>query len=51
MVIFGAATGMRPGEWVALEHRDIDYEARVAYVRRSFAKGPNETTEAILSRT
>ena len=24
MVIFAAATGMRAGEWVALEHRDID---------------------------
>ena len=39
MVIFAAATGMRPGEWVALEHRDIDRAARVAYVRRSFSKG------------
>jgi integrase len=39
MVIFAAATGMRPGEWVALEHRDIDRVGRVAYVRRSFSKG------------
>ena len=39
MVIFAAATGMRPGEWVALEHRDIDRAARVAYVHRSFSKG------------
>jgi integrase len=39
MVLFAAATGMRPGEWVALEHRDIDRNARVAYVRRSFTKG------------
>ena len=39
MVIFAAATGMRPGEWVALEHRDIDRDARVAYVHRSFSKG------------
>ena len=39
MVIFAAATGLRPGEWVALEHRDIDLEAHVAYVRRSFSKG------------
>ncbi len=30
---------MRPGEWVALEHRDIDRDGRVAYVRRSFSKG------------
>lgn len=39
MVLFAAATGMRPGEWVALEHRDIDRAARVAYVNRSFGKG------------
>jgi integrase len=39
MVFFAAATGMRPGEWVALEHRDIDRAARVAYVNRSFGKG------------
>ena len=39
MVIFAAATGMRPGEWVALEHRDIDRAARVVYVHRSFSKG------------
>ena len=39
MAIFAAATGMRPGEWVALEQRDIDHDGRVAYVRRSFSKG------------
>jgi integrase len=39
MVLFAAATGMRPGEWVALEHRDIDRAGRVAYVNRSFSKG------------
>jgi integrase len=39
MVLFAAATGMRPGEWVALEHRDIDRAARVAYVNRAFGKG------------
>src|SRR4051812_17083079 len=39
MVIFAAATGMRPGEWVALEWRDINRDERVAYVRRSFSKG------------
>jgi len=39
MVLFAAATGMRPGEWVALEHRDIDRDGQVAYVRRSFSKG------------
>jgi integrase len=39
MVVFAAATGLRPAEWVALEWRDIDLEARVAYVHRSFTKG------------
>jgi integrase len=39
MVVFAAATGMRPGEWVALEWRDIYRDGRVAYVRRSFSKG------------
>jgi integrase len=33
---FAAATGLRPGEWIALEHRDIDHDARVLYVHRSF---------------
>jgi integrase len=39
MVLFAAATGMRPGEWVALEQRDIDRAGPVAYVNRSFSKG------------
>jgi integrase len=39
MVLFAAATGMRPGEWVALERRDVDRSGRVAYVHRSFSKG------------
>jgi integrase len=39
LVIFAAATGLRPGEWIALEHRDIDLEARVVYVRRAFRNG------------
>ena len=39
MVLFAAATGMRPGEWVALEHRDIDRDIRVAYVHRAFSRG------------
>jgi integrase len=39
MIVFAAATGLRPSEWIALEHRDIDREARVVYVRRAFAHG------------
>jgi integrase len=34
-VMFAAATGLRPGEWMALEQRDIDRQARVVYVRRA----------------
>jgi integrase len=45
MVIFAAATGLRPGEWVALEQRDLDREARVVYVRRSFGKGRVKCTK------
>ena len=37
--MFAAATGLRPGEWLALEHRDIDHEARVVYVRRALRNG------------
>ena len=39
MIVFAAATGLRPGEWIALERRDLDREARVVYVRRAFAHG------------
>jgi integrase len=39
MILFAAATGLRPAEWIALEKRDIDPKERVVYVRRSFARG------------
>ena|SRR5437588_1702779 len=39
LVLFAAATGLRPGEWLALEWRDIDREQRVVYVRRSYRNG------------
>jgi integrase len=45
MVIFAAATGLRPGEWIALERRDIDPCARVAYIRRAFTKGRLKCTK------
>ncbi len=45
MVIFAAATGLRPGEWIALEHHDIDRDARVAYVHLAFTNGRLKCTK------
>ena len=39
VVLFAAATGLRPSEWLALEHRDIDRAAGVVYVRRAYPNG------------
>src|SRR5919201_2721391 len=39
MILFAAATGLRPAELIALQKRDIDREERVVYVRRSFTRG------------
>jgi integrase len=39
MILFAAATGLRPAEWTAVEKRDIDRKERVVYVRRSFTRG------------
>jgi integrase len=39
LVLFAAATGLRPGEWIALEHRDVELDARVVYVRRAYRNG------------
>jgi integrase len=36
MILFAAATGLRPGEWIALEHRDIDLNDRLVHVCRAF---------------
>jgi integrase len=39
MILFAAATGLRPAEWIAVEKRDVDWKERVVYVRRSFTRG------------
>jgi len=39
MVVFGAATGLRPAELVALEQRDLDRAGVVVYVRRQVVRG------------
>jgi integrase len=39
MVVFAAATGLRPSELFALEHRDLDRTSGIVYVRRAYAKG------------
>src|SRR4051794_31090968 len=44
-VLFAAATGLRPCEWMALEQRDIDREARVVYVRRALRNGRFKSTK------
>ena len=45
LVMFAAATGLRPGEWIALEWRDLDRDARVVYVRRAFRNGRIKCTK------
>ncbi len=45
MVLFAAATGLRPGEWIALEQRDVDRQARVVYVRRAYRNGRVKCTK------
>src|SRR4029450_2088133 len=39
MILFAAATGLRPCELFALEHRDIDRGAGVLQIRRAYANG------------
>lgn len=39
MVVFAAATGLRPAELFALEHRDLDFREGLVYVRRAYANG------------
>ena len=39
MGVFGAATGLRPAELVALEQRDLDRAGGAVYVRRQVVRG------------
>jgi integrase len=49
MVVFAAATGLRPSELFGLEQRDVDREAGVVYVRRAYANGRLKHTKTRLS--
>lgn len=49
MIIFAAATGLRPSELFGLEQRDIDHRLGVVYVRRAFANGRIKQTKTRLS--
>ena len=37
--VFAVGTGLRPGEWIALERRDVDREAGLVHVRRRYSGG------------
>jgi integrase len=50
MVLFAAATGLRPSELFALEHGDVDREAGVVQIRRAYANGRVKQTKTRLSR-
>ena len=38
LVIFASETGLRPGEWIALEHADITREEHALVVERTFSR-------------
>jgi integrase len=50
MVVFAAATGLRPSELFAVEHGDIDRAAGVVQIRRAYANGRVKQTKTRLSR-
>lgn len=50
MVLFAAATGLRPSELFALEQGDVDRAAGVVQVRRAYANGRVKQTKTRLSR-
>jgi integrase len=49
MVIFAAATGLRPSELFGLEQRDVDRQLGVVYIRRAYANGRIKHTKTRLS--
>jgi len=49
MIIFTAATGLRPSELFGLERRDVDRQVGVVYVRRAYANGRLKHTKTRLS--
>src|SRR3954467_10991304 len=49
MVVFAAATGLRPSELFALEQPDVDRDLGVVYVRRAYANGRLKHTKTRLS--
>jgi integrase len=49
MVIFAAATGLRPSELFGLDRHDIDRQAGVVYIRRAYANGRLKHTKTRLS--
>jgi integrase len=50
MVVFWAATGLRPAELFGLERRDLDFRAGVVYVRRAYANGKVKNVKTRRSR-
>jgi len=49
LIVFAAATGLRPSELFALEYRDVDRALGVVYVRRAYANGRLKHTKTRLS--
>lgn len=49
MVVFAAATGLRPSELFGLDQHDIDRRDGVVYVRRAYANGAIKHTKTRLS--
>jgi integrase-like protein len=50
MVVFAAATGLRPSELFALEQGEVDRAAGVVQIRRAYANGRVKHTKTRLSR-